>query len=155
MSFNLFTIKKKNMNLFLNLGVKQKKALLKLPAYVALLASTDIKIDDTERMSAIKLAHTMSFSCEPLLAEFYQAADINFENNINQLDKDLPKEKGKRDAEIKRNLLILDRIVLKLGKGYTIAMHRSLKKFKKHVAHAHHSVIEDFLLPIPISGLTD
>ncbi len=141
------------MTLFQNLSADQKRELLKLPAYIALLAAAGIKLDEEERMSAIKLAHTRSFCCEPLLAEFYHLADINFEFNINQLDQDLPKEKGKREAEIIRELHILDRIVSKLGKGYTIAMHRSLKTFKEHVAKAHHSVIEDFVFPVLIPGL--
>ena len=59
------------MTLFQNLSAEQKSELLKLPAYIALLAAAGIKLDEEERMTAIKLAHTRSFCCEPLLAEFY------------------------------------------------------------------------------------
>jgi len=30
-----------------------------------------------------------------------------------------------------------------------------MKSFKEHVSEAHHNVLEDFLFPIPIKGLTD
>jgi len=143
------------MKLFKNLSAGQKKALLKLPAYISLLASTDLKMDEAEKMSAIKLAHTRSFSCEPLLADFYREADRNFEKNIVQLNKELPMEMGIREAEVQKEIRNLEKIVLKLGDDYTLAMQRSLKTFKEHVAKAHHSVIEDFILPITIPGLTD
>jgi hypothetical protein len=42
---------------------------------------------------------------------------------------------------------------MEFGEEYTLAMHRSLKTFKEHVSNAHHSVIEDFVLPLSIPGL--
>jgi len=143
------------MKSYKNLSAEQKRALLKLPVYISLLAATDNKLDEAERLSAIKLAYIRSFSCEPLLAEFYIAANREFENIINQLERDLPKQSTKREEAIKGELLKLDKIISKLGNDFNLALKLSMKTFKEHVSHAHHSVIEDFLLPIPISGLTD
>lgn len=141
---------------FKNLSVQENEALLKFPAYVSLLAAnSDYKLDKAEKESAIKFAHTKTFSCDPLLAEFYKEADKVFADNIEQLDKYLPKEKNSREATIKAELLKIEKIAVKLGKVYTFLMHRSMKSFKEHVSKAHHNVLVDFIFPLSIHGLTD
>ena len=141
--------------LFINLSVQENEALLKFPAYISLLAAnSDDKLDESEKKSAIKLSHTKTFSCDPLLVEFYKEADRVFKNNIEQLDKDLPKEKNRRESAIKKKLSNLEKIVSKLGNEYTSAMHRSMKSFKEHISKAHHNVLVDFIFPVPIKGLT-
>ena len=143
------------MKIFKNLSAEQRLALLKLPVYVSLLATNDYKLDEAERLSIIKLAHTRSFSAEPLLIEFYKEADKELENMIAQVENDLPKQSQKREAAIKNELLKLDQLILILGTEYALAMYHSLKTFKDHVSSAHHSVIGDFVLPVSIPGLTD
>ena len=144
------------MNTFKNLSQDDTEALLKFPAYVSMLAANnDDKLDDTEKKVAIKFAHIKTFSCDPLLSDFYKEADKVFESIITQLDNELPKDVKSRDAAIKKELLVLDQIVLKLGKKYAFVMHSSMESFRKHVSKAHHNVLVDFLFPIPIPGLTD
>jgi glutamyl-tRNA reductase len=144
------------MTPFKTLSEKENKMLLKFPAYISLLAANwNDKLDDVEKESAIKLAHIKTFSCEPLLAEFYKEADKVFEKNIEQLDKDLPKEKEKRATAIELELSHLEKIVSKLGKKYVSVMHNSMKSFKKHVSKAHNSVLVDFIFPISIPGLSE
>jgi hypothetical protein len=140
---------------FNDLTVLQKQALVKFPAYVSFLAANDSKLDETEKMVAIKFAHTKSFSCHPILAEFYRESESAFEDNLMQIEISLPKDKKSRDLAIKKELAILEKILQKLGHEYVTALHHSMKTFKSHVSKAHHSVIEDFLLPISIPGLTD
>ena len=70
-----------------------------------------------------------------------------------QLDKDLPATIAERAAAIKKELLNLEKIVLKLGKEYTTVMHRSMKTFKEHVSKAHNNVLMDFAFPMPIEGI--
>jgi formiminotetrahydrofolate cyclodeaminase len=89
-----------------------------------------------------------------LLTSFYEAADKVFEKNILQLDRDLPPKSDERMAAIKKELSSLEKIVLKLGQEYAIAMHRSMKSFKKHVSKSNHNVLVDFIFPMPIKGLT-
>jgi hypothetical protein len=140
---------------FINLSVHEKDALLKFPAYISLLAAEcDDKLDEEEKKAAIKLSHIKTFSCDPLLAEFYKESDIVFKNNIEQLDKDLPIEKNRRDAVIKKELSKLEEIIEKLGNKYSSVMHLSMKSFKEHVSKAHNNILEDFIFPIPIQGLT-
>ena len=71
-----------------------------------------------------------------------------------QLDKDLPVKNEERAVVIKKELLDIEKIVLKLGKEYTTVMHRSMKSFKEHVSKAHDNVFVDFLFPMPIEGIT-
>ncbi len=143
------------MNQTINISEREYEALLKFPVYVSLLAAnSDSQLDEAEKKAAIKFSHIKTYSCDPLLASFYDEADKAFENNMLQLDKNLPEKKEERVAVIKKELLDLEKIVLKLGKEYTTVMHRSMKSFKEHVSKAHHNVFVDFIFPMPIEGLT-
>lgn len=141
---------------FKNISAQENQALLKFPAYVSLLAAdSDGKLDEAEKKLAIKLSHIKTYSCDPLLTEFYKEADIVFEKNIDELDKDLPAIKVQREETIRKELINLEEIVLKLGEEYVSVMHHSMKSFKEHVSKAHHSVLIDFIFPLPIKGITD
>lgn len=143
------------MNWIKNISETENEALLKFPVYVSLLAALkDSKLDEAEKKSAIKFSHIKTYSCDPLLTSFYDAADKVFEKNMLQLDKDLPVKNEERVTAIKKELSNLEKIVLKLGKDYTTVMHRSMKSFKEHVSKAHDNVLVDFIFPMPIKGLT-
>jgi hypothetical protein len=143
------------MNPFKELTDLENKALLNFPVFVSLLAAnSDNKLDDTEKESAIKFSHIKTYSCNLLLTEFYREADKVFEKNIEQLNKKLPREEAAREAALKKELIKLEAIVLKLGEKYTTVMHQSMESFKKYVSKAHHSVLVDFIFPMPIKGLT-
>lgn len=143
------------MKPFNNLTAKENTALLKFPAYISILAAfSNDELDDAEKKTAIKFAHTKTFSCNPALSDFYNESERVFKDNIEQLDKDLPRDKEHRTTAIKKELLKLDKILLKLGKGYIHIMHHSMNSFKEHVSRAHHNVLVDFVLPLPIPGLT-
>ena len=61
------------MKPFSNLSAKENKALLSFPAYVSLLAAnSDGMLDKAEKESAIKFSHTKTFSCDPLLADYFE-----------------------------------------------------------------------------------
>ena len=144
------------MKLFKNLSALDKIEILKFPAYISMLAaSCDDKLDEEEKKVAIKFAHTKTFSCNPLLEEFYKEAEKVFEYNIAKLENELPKEKSLREAVIKKELLNLEKIVSKQGTVYVPIMYHSMNTFKEHVSKAHHSVLMDFIFPISISGLTN
>ena len=144
------------MKPFKNLSARDNEALLKFPAYISLLAANnDGTLDEIQKKSAIKFAHTKTFSCDPLLTVFYKEADRVFENNIEQLDKDLPKGKENREAAIKKELLHLEKIASKSGRKYASIIHTSMESFKTHVSKAHHNVLVDFVLPLSIPGLTE
>ena len=135
------------MEHFKNILKQEYKALLNFPVYISLLAANSIgDLDKTERKTAIKFAHTKTFTCDPLLAEFYLDVNDVFEKNIEQLDEKLPKGKESRDEVIKNEILILDKIVLKLGNDFAKVMHKSMISFTAHVLKAHINPLADFIL---------
>ncbi|CAN5831628.1 hypothetical protein BH11BAC3_BH11BAC3_37010 [soil metagenome] len=141
---------------FANLTKHETDVLLKFPVYISLLAANnDGKLDEAEKKSAIKFSHIKTYSCDPLLTSFYEAADKVFEEDILHLDKYLPVRKVERTVVIKKELLDIEIIATKLEKEYSTAMHRSMKSFKWHVSNAHHNVLVDFIFPLPMDGLTD
>ena len=141
---------------FKNISLQENETLLKFPAYVSLLAAdSDGKLDEAENKLAIKFSHIKTYSCDPLLTEFYKEADIVFEENIDEIDKNLPTIKAQREEIIRKELINLEKIVLKLGDEYVSVMHRSMKSFKEHVSKAHRNVLVDFIFPLPIEGITD
>jgi hypothetical protein len=134
----------------------EKELLLKFPAYISLLVANNINGTDKQEINAaIRFSHIKTYSCDPLLYEFYREADKVFEKNINQLNDELPKEKDQREVMIRKELTKLENIVLKLGKKYAAVMFKSMRSFKEHVSKAHHNVLESFIFPLPIKGLTD
>ncbi|MBC7421866.1 MAG: hypothetical protein H7334_00255 [Ferruginibacter sp.] len=61
------------MKLSKGLNESENNALLKFPALISLLAANSgNKMDEAEKKSAIKLSHIKTFSCDPLLVEFYK-----------------------------------------------------------------------------------
>jgi len=143
-------------SIFKNISAKEKNILLKYPAYISLLASnSDGCLDDAEIHSATELAYIKTFSSNPLLDEFYTDAYAVFEMNLIELNRNLPKGKDDREVNIKKELACIEKIVLKIGKNYASALHRSMESFKEHVEKAHRSPLVDFIFPIPIPGLTD
>ena len=144
------------MTQFKKLTLKDTEVLLKFPAYISLLAANfEGHLDEVEKRSAIKFSHIKTFSCEPLLADFYKAADKVFKKNIEAIDRELPKQKDSRETAIKQELQIVAKVVSKLGKKYAAAINRGMESFKEHVSRAHNNVLVNFIFPIPIPGLTD
>ena len=140
---------------FENQSIREQELLLKFPAYISLLAAnTDGDFDETEKRSTIEFEHVKTYSCDPLLVDFFKEVDKNFVRTIEELDKALPLGKANRDDAIKNELVELEKIALKLGADYSVVMHQSMKSFMDHVSRAHHNVLVDFIFPIPIKGLS-
>lgn len=134
---------------FKTLSAKENRLLLNFPAYISMLAlSYDDKLDYDKKMSVLKSGHMKNYFSDPLLSEFYKEADLVFQSNIERLDKDLPREKNRREAAIIKELSSLEKIVLKLEKELSAAMNRSMKSFKNHVSKACHDVLLDLVFPV-------
>jgi len=144
------------MNSLKSLSESDHNALLTFPVYISLLsANRDGKLDDSEKLAATKISHTKTFTAEPLLKEFFSEADTVFEINLKQINSRLPQEKEERDSAIKSRIILLEKIARKLGKRYSSAILRSMESYREHVSKAHNSVVLDFILPLPIQGLTE
>ena len=143
------------MNYLASLSSEEKEQLLKLPAYVSLLAANhDGGIDKKEKTEAAKLSHIKTYSCNPMLAAFFWEADKVFEKNIEMLNNELPKEREAREKAIRQVLAKLQLTIAKLDKDYAATLYHGMESFKNHVAHAHDNVLEYFIFPMPIKGIT-
>ncbi len=144
------------MKLFKNLSVEENDTLMKFPVYIALLAAnSDNELDEEEKKVSIDFAHIKTFSCDPLLSDFYKSVNINFEKNLLEIDKNLPRDKNVRESTLKKELTTIEKLLPKLGAAYNEVMNRSMSSFKEHVSKAHRNTLVNFIFPIPISGLTD
>jgi len=131
------------MTQFKSLSEQEYDELLKFPAYVSMLI-TSIYDKQDENEKAIKIEHTKTFSCNLLFNEFYKEADKVFDNNIEQLDEELPLDKHRREIVIKRELLRINKIVRKSGKIYSSTMLTGMKSFKEHVIMDHLRKLQGF-----------
>ena len=141
---------------FKNVSRQENEALLILPVYISLLAANgDGKLDEAEKISAVGLAHLKTLSDEPLLTKFFMEVDRSFEKKLAQTDSELPGDRGSREALLKLKIEELEKIVARLGKHHSRAMHECMTAFTRHVSKAHYSVLVDFVFPVPIPGFTD
>jgi len=144
------------MNTFEQLSKADQTAFLKFPVYISLLAANqDGTTDEQEIKTAIDFDHMKTYTCNPLLAGFYENADRVFKSNLTELDNELPKGKEDRDTAIMAKLAVLEKLLLKFDKVYAATMHQSMKSFREHVSAAHQNFIESFIFPVPIKGITE
>jgi len=144
------------MNTYKNLPEIQKAQLRKFPAYISLLAAAyhNHGMDEKEKQTAVKFTHVKSFKSEPLLADFYADVEQDFEQTLTLLNSQLPKSKKEREVAIKAELEKIESILINLGTEYSVALHKSMETYREHVAHCHDNMLEYFIFPIPIKGLT-
>lgn len=141
---------------FIELNDNDRQELLKFPAYITLLAvSAHGALDNREKKEAIKFSHIKTFSCDPVLKDFYKYADKEFLANVEYIDKHLPDNAQERVHIIRQRLSELEKILEKMDKRFAIVLNKSMKQFKNHVSHAHRNVLEYFLFPLPIEGISD
>lgn len=144
------------MKHYSDLNKKEKEQLLKFPAYISLLAATaEGGIDEQEKKSVVKLTHVKTFSSEPLLSDFYKDAELIFEKTITALDNELPHNKEERASFISRELDKLELLLKKLDPGYASILRHSMESYKQHISKAHRNVLEYFIFPMPIDGISD
>ncbi|HEY4198297.1 MAG TPA: hypothetical protein VGM63_22305, partial [Mucilaginibacter sp.] len=96
-----------------------------------------------------------TYNSHPLLADFYEAARLHYQPNLEILDNQLPKGKLERDVAIKVELRKIKELLRKIEPASAALMHHSMLAFKEHVSAAHDHQLDDFQFPIPIRDLTD
>ncbi|MDE3234477.1 MAG: hypothetical protein KGO81_00885 [Bacteroidota bacterium] len=144
------------MKNFKDLTDDERAQLLSFPAYVSLLASTSGNgLDKQEKDAAVKLSHIKTFSSDPQLKDFYKQVEENFEKKITHLDAQLPHGKKERKEAIMQELHKLDKVLKQLDPALAKLFKKSMESFRHHVSKAHQNVLEYFILPLPIEGITD
>ena len=144
------------LRVFHDLSGQEQKQLIRFPVYLSLLAaSNDYRLDRKEKNTVVKLTHIKTFACDPVLAEYYAAVDNDFETAVADISEQLPKEGVEREWAIKRELYKLGLILKKLDKDYAANLTDSLRSYKDQVSRAHRNILEYFIFPLPINGITD
>lgn len=134
---------------FKKLSPEEKDVLLEAPAYISLLAANaDGKMDEVEKKEAVRFSHIKTFSCDPLLKDFYLEAEKKFLYNIEKLDKELPPGKQERERAIYKKLKEMEPVFFKLGKDYSTSLRRSLESYAGYVYKAHWNVLVSFIFPL-------
>jgi len=144
------------MKIFSELPDSDKTLLLQFPAYISLLAANnDAEMDADEKKAAIWLTHIKTFSTEPILHPFYKQAELVFATNIQLLDEQLPKKRIERSDAIKEALVKIEHILINMNTDYVSTLKRSMISYKNHVSKAHRNILEYFIFPLPIEGISD
>ena len=87
----------------------------------------------------------------PYYAQVEKIFKVKFEEAVR---KYYPFDEVNRER-LKKEIEKIYSIAHKLNAGYRTILLRSFEKYATHVKKANHSVVQDFLIPIPIPGLTD
>lgn len=138
-----------------NLTNEERNILLTAPVILSVLAScSGNEINKDQKADAIRLAHLKTFTADPLLIPFYIEVEKNFKEQFELVAKVcMPFDEIKR-KEVKNRMKTINLILEKLDRGYANKLHQSFEKYERHVRKAGQSVVQDFIFPLPLPGLT-
>lgn len=144
------------MELFNGLTKDETESLLKAPVLISVfVASRDHEISKKEKAEAVKLTHLKTFTADPHLQSYYKEVEKNFsalfEDAVRKYD---PFDDAKRDA-LMGEINTVNTIIAKLGKEYATIFQRSFSNYVEHVKKADRVILENFVFPFPLPGLTD
>lgn len=139
---------------FKKLTVEETELLLKAPVLLSVLTSSKShEINKLEKADAIKMAHLKTFTADPLLLDYYKEVEKHFNSYFEAVEKKYtPFDNIKREA-LKKEIDKVNIIISKLDKEYAADLHRSLTGYAEHVKKAGRGLLENFVFPVPISGL--
>ena len=139
---------------FENLTAEEQELLFTAPVLVSVMSSCSYNnVNQLKKEDAIKLSHIKTFTADPMLISYYIEAEKNFKEKFEAtVSKYYPFDHEKRD-ELLHEINKVSAIIAKLDTKFANTLRRSLDLYAKHVRNAH-SVIRDFMFPIPIQGLT-
>jgi hypothetical protein len=137
-----------------NLNENEQELLLRAPALLSVMSSCSYNnVNDLKKEDAIKLSHIKSFTADPLLLPYYQEVEKKFREQFDAIvARYFPFDHEKR-KELQNEINRLNKVIGKLDPKVAGVLRRSLDRYAKHVRNAH-TVIRDFMFPIPIPGLS-
>ena len=140
---------------FRALSDAEQAILLKAPVWISVLASCSYKtINAAQKQDAIQLSHLKTFTAHPLLLSYYREVEKIFKDEFDAALENFYPFDAPSVAELKKKVSEVNKISQKLDSQYRTILLKSFHKYETHVKRAGHSVIEDFIFPIPIPGLT-
>jgi hypothetical protein len=140
---------------FEKLTKEERLLLLSAPALVSVLAASEgNEISSVDKADAIYLAHLKTFTAVFALLPYYDEVDKNFKVNFkNTVDKYSPLNDVNRQ-KLKEEIANMNKVIDKLNKNFAFILHKSLQGYEQHVKEADMGLV-DFIIPVPIPGLTD
>ncbi len=141
---------------FEKLTKEEAALLMKAPALVSLLAaSISNKISIKDKADAIKLAHVKTFTADPMLIKYYEEVELNFIATFEEIEKQYEPFDDTKRASLKNEIQTVNRVISKLDRKFGLTLQLSLTRYAGHVRKAERSVLEDFIFPFILPGLTD
>lgn len=141
---------------FEKLTKEEATLLFKAPALVSVLAASgNHQINEKEKADAIKLSHIKEFSADPMLLNYYSEVEKNFETDFETIVKKYVPFNDTQRNLLKEEINVLNKTISLLEPEFANMLHRSLTRYAQHVKKAERSIVEDFIFPFPINGLTD
>lgn len=129
--------------------------LMRAPALVSVLAaSISNKISIKDKADAIKLAHLKTFTADPLLIKYYEEVEHNFIATFEEIERKYEPFDDTKRAALKKEIQTVNQVISKLDREFALALQLSLTRYAEHVRKAEHSVLEDFIFPFILPGLT-
>lgn len=152
-AFLKLTIMIKN---FKNLNNDEVELLLKAPALFSVFAaSNDHEISNAQKSDAIKLAHLKSFTSDDLtLISYYSEVEKKFKTYFESIVKIYTPFDDEKREELEIEIEKVNFVISKLDTDFANALHRSLCNYAEHVKKSDKSILENFIFPIPINGIS-
>ena len=134
---------------FDHLSEKERLQLFKAPALVSVFAAhyDDGVVDSKEKADAIRLAHLRTFTSAPVLNSYYEKVDEQFEQNFDEVIRELPEGIEERNDFLEKQLKEIGKTLATVEPEFADDLARSLKSFSRHVFRANSHFLEYFLLP--------
>jgi hypothetical protein len=135
---------------------EERDILFTAPVLLSVLEScSNNEVNKDQKADAIRLAHLKTFTADPLLIPFYIEVEKNFQKQFELAVKEYTPLNDTKRNEIKSKMKKINLILGKLDKDYADKLLRSFEKYERHVRKAGHSVVQDFIFPVPLPGFTD
>lgn len=117
---------------------KQEQALvMDAPALVTIwIAGSNENVDEREIERGLELVKWKKFRSRPDLDDYYREVSRNFPGKLDEILRELPREKKKRDAVIEQDLGKLNSILPKFDKEFAEQLYASYCELARRVAEA-------------------
>ena len=125
-----------------NITAQEKEVLYNMPLYVTvLIAGADGKIDSAEIRKAVQLSELKTTIARAELKDYYTWASVDFEDRLAELLLTLPDDDSGRTELLVKELSMLNEILPKMDKRFTIEFISSARDFAKKIAKASGGVL--------------
>lgn len=138
-----------------SLSLEDRTQLLMAPVYITLhTAASHGELDEADKNAAVKLNHLRAFASPKGLKDFYHQVELEFEADVKELDEALPKDPHDRKVILEYEIAQVEDVLVKLDPDLAQRLRESFQNFAQHALKEQKSVVEDFILPLDIKGLT-